>query len=52
MDEILYIALAGTIRVAVVRDRNGRSITADLYRSLADLREGRVMERKVKLSFD
>ena len=44
-----FVVLDGQMLVAVIAERNERSITADLYRNENDLREGRAMERRVRL---
>jgi len=46
-----YVVIDGRFLVAAVVSRSNRSITADLYRNLSDLRAGRVMERGITLAF-
>lgn len=44
-----FVALDGALYVARIFERQGRSITADLYRNMDEFRQGKVMERQVKL---
>ncbi len=44
-----YVILDGRMLVAAIRERDGRSITADLYRNPEDFRKGMAIERGVRL---
>ena len=50
-DELQFIFIDGAAYVAIVRDRNERSIILDLYRNMDDLRSGKAMERSASLDF-
>jgi hypothetical protein len=47
-----YIVLDGEMRVALVKERRGGEMVADVYRNLDDLRAGRPMERALALTTD
>jgi hypothetical protein len=49
--ELQFIFIDGAAYVAIVRDRNERSIILDLYRNMDDLRSGKAMERSASLDF-